>query len=287
MRRKETDIAAFVHGKFTRVDPVLFGAKKVERSAICVETPLVEAASRPSTTAMARSPSHPNDQASSLRNLKLLVVVLAASNLLIGALGVYLLRSVDQRYSELVGHSVPALNDLRELMSDTVAAMRATNPRYFVGPGVNPARALQDARERLAAEQKFRAAVLRDPDTTGNREDHAAIQKLGDEFESVATEISQIYSKGSPVDVARLRDEKLLPVFDQYIVAIGRAADRIEATSLTTSKVYSSKTNTLSAVVLSVASWPVLVLALLLLVTAVFVIAMMIAFRGKDLADAP
>jgi hypothetical protein len=236
---------------------------------------------------MARPSAPTHDQASSVRNLKLLVLLLAASNILIGAFSVYLLRGVDHRYSELVGHSVPALNDLRELMSDTVAAMRATNPRYFSGPGADPAQALQTARQRLAVEQKFRGGTLSDPATTGNTEDHEAIHKFGDEFERRAVEIAQSYGSASIVDITRQRDEKLLPVFDQYIAAIGKAADRIEAESLSTSKVYTSRTNTLSTIVLSVASWPVLVLALLLFVTAVFVIVMMIAFRGKDLADAP
>ena len=43
----------------------------------------------------------------------------------------------------------------------------------------------------------------------------------------------------------------------------------------------------ISTVVLGVASWPVLIVVALLLLTAVFVLAMMIAFRGKDLSDSP
>ena len=236
---------------------------------------------------MARPASHSNDHASSLRNLKLLVVVLAVSNILIGAFSVYLLRGVDERYSALVGQSVPALNDLRELMTDTVTAMRATNPRNFVGPSAKPAKSIQDAQQLVATEHKFRAATLLDSATTTNAEDRAAIKKFGDEFERISTEISKIYATGAADEAVRLREEKLLPVFDQLVAAIGRAADRIEADSLSVSKDYSTKTNNLSAIVLSVASWPVLVLVLLLLVTAIFVIVMMIAFRGKDLADAP
>ena len=236
---------------------------------------------------MARSPSHPNDQAASLRNLKLLAVLLVVSNLLIGGFSFYVLRGVDQRYSELVGHSVPVLNDLRELMSDTVAAMRATNPRNFSVPGANPAQALQLAREKLATAQKSRGEILRVADVAANAEDVDAIQKLGGEFEGIAQEILKNYATGKSAEVPRLRDERLLPTFDDYLAAIGRTADRIESTSLSTSKGYSTKTNTLSAVVLSIASWPVLVLVALLLVTAVFVVVMMVAFRGKDLADAP
>ncbi len=61
----------------------------------------------------------------------------------------------------------------------------------------------------------------------------------------------------------------------------------VESRSLAASKDYSTKTDRLSTVVLGVASWPVLIVLALLLLTAVFVLAMMIAFRGKDLPDSP
>jgi len=39
--------------------------------------------------------------------------------------------------------------------------------------------------------------------------------------------------------------------------------------------------------VLGLAGWPLLVFGSLLLLVVILVVAMMIAFRGKDLADAP
>jgi hypothetical protein len=50
---------------------------------------------------------------------------------------------------------------------------------------------------------------------------------------------------------------------------------------------FTAKTSSFSRIVLGVASWPVIALVGLLLLTAGFVIAMMIAFRGKDLAGTP
>lgn len=85
----------------------------------------------------------------------------------------------------------------------------------------------------------------------------------------------------------RLRDESLRPSFDDYLILIGKAADLIEAQSLRTSGDYSARTSSLSTVVLGVAGWPLLVFVGLLLLVVVLVIAMMVAFRGKDLADAP
>jgi hypothetical protein len=236
---------------------------------------------------MARPVSSPNDQAATLRNLKVLVVLLIISNLVVGALSVYLLRAVDRRYSELVERSVPALNDLRELMSDTVLVMRTTNARNFSGPPDTHAAATQVIENSLGTALHFRAALA----TTGGFKDQAdqlqAVQKTGDVFIGAVQEVKQLYAAGKISEAVRIREEKLLPAFDQHMAAIGNAADKIESLSLGVSKDYTTRTNNLSTIVLGVASWPVILLLGLLLLTAIFVLAMMVAFRGKDLADMP
>jgi len=239
------------------------------------------------TQPMARSASSPNDQAATSRNLKVLVVLLVISNIMVGLLGVYLLRSVDKRYSALVGHSVPVLNDLRELMSDTVSAMRSTNPRNFSGPDSNEPAVLDSMRAGLQKAVEFRDVLLQSGELKDEMSDLDSLRRTGDAFAAAVSEVVQIYSTGRRADAVRVREERLLPSFDLYISAIGRAADAVESKSLGVSRDYSSRTDSLTTVVLGVASWPVIVLAGLLLLTAMFVVAMMIAFRGKDLADAP
>jgi hypothetical protein len=231
--------------------------------------------------------SNPNAQASTLRNLKVLVVLLVFSNIFVGVLSVYLLRAVDQRYSELVGQAVPALNDLRQLMSDTVTVMRSTNPNNLSGANGDAVAALLGSRQRLAQMKKSREEAIQDPYFAEKHEAAMAISQTGLEFDGICAEYLDIYTSGRRAEAVRLRDEKLLSTFDRHIATIGAAADAIEFTSLATSKDYSGRTNSLSTIVLGVASWPVILLFGLLLLTAVFVIAMMIAFRGKDLSDMP
>ena len=238
-------------------------------------------------TSMPQSVSGPNAQAPTLRNLKVLVVLLVVSNLFIGALGFYLLRSVDRRYSALIGRVVPALNDLRQVMSDTVTAMRSTNPNNFSGAGADSNKALQISRQKLAQMRKSREETLQDPYFADKREVLTAIRETGLEFDGICSEYLAVYGSGRQTEAVRLRDEKLLSIFDRHIGSIGAAADAIESTSLSTSSDYAGRTSSLSTIVLGVASWPVILLFGLLLLTAIFVIAMMIAFRGKDLADMP
>ena len=227
------------------------------------------------------------DHAATLRRMNLLVVLLVVSNIATGVFSVYLLRSVDQRYSELVSQSVPALNDLRELMSDTVMAMRSTNPRSFTGPNANGPEALQTARSRLATVQKFRKETLQDAGFAADPADRTAIQAMGEAFEQVAADLSRLYAAGNLAEAVRLREEKLLPAFDRYIAAMGKVADTVEARSLTTSKDYTTKTHSLSTIVLGVAGWPLIVMMGLLLLTVCFVVVLMFVFRGKELGDMP
>lgn len=236
---------------------------------------------------MSRPATHPSDHASSLRNLQLIVVVLVVSNILLGIMSVYLLRSVDRRYSELLGRSVPALNDLRELMSRTVEAMRATNPKNFSASNGRVGDALRNVHRKVDAARSFQAIALKDEELATDGPLGRAILLAGTEFDEAGAALLRLFDAGRIGEVAALREEKLLPAFDSYVAAIGAAADAVESRSLAASKDYSSKTDRLSTVVLGVASWPVLIVVVLLVLTAVFVLAMMIAFRGKDLPDSP
>ena len=227
------------------------------------------------------------DHAATLRRMNFLVVLLVLSNIATGLFSVYLLRKVDDRYTELIGQSVPALNDLRELMSDTVAAMRSTNPRNFVGASVKPAESQQAMRQRLAVEEMFRGEVLKASGFGVVPQDRAAIETTGAEFGRVAEELFRLYAAGNAAEATRLRDEKLLPVFDHYVAAIGKAADVIETRSLTASSDYTARTHSLTAVVLGVAGWPLIVMIGLLLLTVCFVVVLMFVFRGKELGDMP
>ncbi len=236
---------------------------------------------------MATTRYGPDSHASSQRNLKVLVVLLLVSNIFVGALSAYHLRAVDRRYSELVAHSVPVLNDLRELMSDVVMAMRTTAPRTLSGTDSDKPAALDAMRASLQKSIRFRAAMLATNNLAGEPIDSEALVKTGAAFDAAVLELVQTYSTNQWADGIKLREEKLIPAFEQHLAVIGQAADDVEAKSLGVSKDYTSRTNTLTKILLGVASWPIILLAGLLLVTAVFVIAMMIAFRGTDLADAP
>src|SRR5471032_686447 len=131
---------------------------------------------------MARLASYPNEHAPSLRNLKLLVIVLAVSNILLGVFSVYLLRGVDQRYSELIDRTAPVLNDLQTLTAKSVEAMRGTNPAFFGVTGDKMESAVKRGRAALETDRALRGKLLAVtwlPATSAKR---AEFQRSGDAF---------------------------------------------------------------------------------------------------------
>src|SRR4051812_19014624 len=100
-----------------------------------------------------------HDQSATLRQLKLLVMVLVLSNIGLGIFSFYLLRKTDRSYTELISHTVPILGDLQELTARSVQTMRLTNPALFP-TGQPEAGALEAARAEIRAEQDRRTGLL-------------------------------------------------------------------------------------------------------------------------------
>jgi len=233
------------------------------------------------------STSTTSEQTASVRNLKRVIVALILSNLGLGLFSVYLLRAMDRRYSELLNRSVPALNDLQTLTAQAVAVMRGTGPTLLNGP-VNDGQALvQSAQDALKRDRELRNRLLGEEWMASTPDGKEDFQKAGDEFTQTSSEVLKLFSEGKIEQARRTRDGIVRAAFDHYVNATTKVADFLQKESQRTNLDFSAKTNSISTIILSLASWPLLVFGVLLLLVVVLVIAMMVAFRGKDMADAP
>src|SRR5436309_7041891 len=109
--------------------------------------------SDPSVTFLSR-------RASTVRQLKLLVVLLLLSNIALGAFGFYSLRTVDRKYSRLISDTVPALNDLEEVATASVSAMRNTNPVLYGAPSGSRKELASQARTALKRHRELRERIV-------------------------------------------------------------------------------------------------------------------------------
>jgi hypothetical protein len=236
------------------------------------------------------APSHFPDRrdhaSASVRNLKLLLLVLLVSNVGLGLLSFFLLRSVDQRYTELLARTVPLLNDLQTLTAKSVNAMRGTNPDGVERVLGDPAK-LSRFYGVVGDERALREKILSRPwpaDLVSGRNE---IERAGVQFTQRCLETLDLQGKGERAASLRIRDERLKPAFEDYLNTLTKASDLVEADSDKVSEQFSGTTVSFSRIVLGVGIWPVIAVGALLVLTAVFLGVLMLAFRGKDLSEAP
>lgn len=235
--------------------------------------------------AQSQYPDRRDPTSASVRNLKLLLLALLVSNVSLGLLSFFLLRFVDQHYTALLERTVPLLSDLQTLTAKSVNAMRGTNPdaigRSFGDP-------VQVARFRAAVDDDRALRVtLSRPWPNELHAGRDEIERAGGLFTKWCTETLDLHSKGERAAALRVRDERLRPAFEDYLNTLTKAADLVEANSDKLNEQFSDTTGSFSRIVLGVGIWPVVAMGALLVLTAVFLGVLMLAFRGKDLNEAP
>jgi Four helix bundle sensory module for signal transduction len=230
--------------------------------------------------------SEPEHEKSIVRQLKIIIVVLVLSNIALGGFGFYFLRAVDRKYSDLIDQAVPTLNDMQTLTAISMEAMRSTNPTLFGESPQSRSERTQAARVALERDRDLRRGILKREWLSRDTEERVDFQSAGEGFSRAAAAVINLLESGKNAAASRQREESLRPAFDRYIAATTKAADVLEAQSLRTSDLFTERTVSLSRIMLGLASWPVMILGIFLLVTAVFIIAVLLkvsVFRHESI----
>ena len=228
------------------------------------------------------------DQSSHVRRLRLTIVALIVSNILLGAVSVMLLRKLDARYTDLINRTVPTLNDLRSQTTDALAVFRtiSSSTLHDLPEGRRQA-ALDLARAALAHERKDFATMLATPPFVDSPKFGGLLVKAAVPFEQGIDEFIRLYSEGKVSEAAEYREATVRPAFDRYLGVIALTASAIESSGLKDSDALTETTGRFSQIMIGLASWPLLLIAALLIFTLVFLAVLMVAFRGRDLSDTP
>jgi hypothetical protein len=213
---------------------------------------------------------------STLRQLRVLVVLLILSNIALGILGFTFLRAVDRRYSSLIDRSVPTLSKLQTLTTVNMEAMRSTNPDLLGETPQDRARMVERAKDALERDRAARERVLQREWFSGNKEERMNIQSAGEAFSQASAQVVSLFAEGKNAEAIRQREQIARPAFERYVAATTKASDVLEAQSLQTSSSLTTQTGLLSKMMLGMASWPVMLLCAFLLITAVIVIGILL-----------
>ena len=228
------------------------------------------------------------DQSSHVRRLRLTIIALILSNILLGAVSVMLLRRLNARYTDLINRTVPTLNDLRSQTTDALAVFRTISFSTLHDlPEDRRHAALEFARAALAHERKDFSTMLATPPFVDSPKFGAGLAKVAVPFEQGIDEFIRLYSEGKISEAAEYREATVRPAFDRYLGVIALTAGAIESSGLKDSDALTETTGSFSRIMIALASWPLLLIAALLVFTLLFLAVLMIAFCGRDLSDAP
>jgi Four helix bundle sensory module for signal transduction len=226
----------------------------------------------------------PDSEMPVVRQLKLLVGILVISNIALGIYGFYFLRAIDRKYSTLIEQAVPTMNDLQELTAVTMRAMRTTNPILFGDSPQVRSEMSKRARSALQRDRDLRGQLLGRQWLPQEADERLGLERTGDAFSKAADEVVDLLESGAVGEASQRRENSLRPAFDLYIAAVTKLADDLQDQSLRASDVLSVKTGSISNMMLGLASWPLIIFGVLLLVTAIFatVVLLNVFFRRNE-----
>jgi len=234
-----------------------------------------------------RSPTMPADPNRGFRRLRLLALILAISNLLVGLISVAVLRKVDREYSELIDQSVPILNEIR--IADTVASKlyQAVIAALVTPDPEKCSRAVAQARHFLDRGKVHRARVLAGDVFHADPALAAELRNSGEAYETAVTALLPRLTPENTADAERDRIEQLRTVYDRYALAIRHASSRVAKQTESVSEAYTATTWQCSLGVLGLAGWPVVLMGLAVVLTGAVVVVMLVVVRMTPVGDGP
>jgi hypothetical protein len=211
-----------------------------------------------------------------VRQLKFLVVVLILSNIALGAFGFFLLRDIDRNYTGLIDQAIPTLTKLQNLTVAASDTMRSTNPILLEQPNVHVSEVARAARGAVERDAELRRDLLSRDWVKGAEFEQSDIRAAGEAFDQAAIDTIRLLETNDIPEVTKQREAVLRPAYNRYVAATTRTSELLHSSSLKASDSLTLRVNNFSKMILGFASWPLLILGVFLLFTALFVIGVLV-----------
>lgn len=204
-----------------------------------------------------------------------LVVALLVSNLCVGVLSLYFLRSVNERYATLFEGGIPVVNRLRTLTREMTyvqrLARRIAEPENIaIWPDL--LREMQAQRAKVMAH----AVEVGDAKIFQNTEHAAAIIDLSREYDVRVGEYIQLARAESLPVAGKFNNEILRPTYDKYQLTLDAAAIYVEEQGANLRDRYAKDSRFFGGLLLAFASWPVIAAGLGVVVLGVLIVTLLV-----------
>lgn len=198
----------------------------------------------------------------------ILIVALLASNLLVGALSLYYLDSLNERYAALFDRSVPLINSLRTLTRELGAVQRMA--RRVIDPSNEVAwkdlvQQLDDGSSSAGAH----ARVLTAMDLFKGTRINASILRSSTEYDERVDAFLVLVRGQKLVESNQYLADALRPAYDRYMLVLDAAAAHVAREGVQQSASYAAESRLFGNFLLAFAGWPLLVGGAIILLAVV------------------
>jgi hypothetical protein len=189
-----------------------------------------------------------------------LLILLLASNLVVGVLSLFFLRSLNERYASLVDRSVPLLNDLRRLTKEVSMAQRSTL-RAIVAPTPGErTEMIARLRKGMADAEISMDEIEHEADLIVNTPQLNRLLEMHRQYFDLVHQFLDLISSGNLAGADSFNRTQLRPAYESYMSAVEGAANQVERLGTDLSQRYTAEAKSYRSYLLAFAGWP-LVLA--------------------------
>jgi len=211
-----------------------------------------------------------------------LVVGLLISNLGVGILSLFFLRSVNQRYALLFERSIPVVNNLRTLTRELGGMQRLA--RRVADPAHEPAwkelpRQLEDNSTRARAH----ALDISNAELFKGTSHVDAIAGMSRDYDGKARHFLALVSADKMAEANQYNIEVLRPTYDNYQLTLDAAADFVESQGNNLRDRYTQDSRFFGGLLLAFASWPVVAAGVAVFVLALLIVTLLVTIFAPEL----
>jgi len=210
-----------------------------------------------------------------------LVVGLLISNLGVGILSLFFLRSVNQRYALLFERSIPVVNNLRTLTRELGAVQRLA--RRVVDPSHEPAwKELPPLMADTSTRAHAHALDISNAELFKTTPHVSAIVDMSRDYDAKVDHFLELIRGGKLAEAHNYNVEILRPTYDNYQITLDGAADYVESQGNNLRDRYTQDSRFFGGLLLAFAGWPVIAAGVAVFVLALLIITLLVTIFAPE-----
>src|SRR5688572_10210336 len=210
------------------------------------------------------------------------VVVLLVSNLAVGVVSLFFLRSVNQRYALLFERSIPVVNSLRTLTRELGVVQRLA--RRVADPAHETAwKELPPQMEENGTRARVHASDISNAELFKETPHVTAIMNMSRDYDGKVRHFLGLVTAGKMTEAYQYNVEILRPTYDNYLLTLDAAADYVESQGNNLRQRYTQDTRFFGGLLLAFAGWPVIAAGVAVFVLALLIITLLVTIFAPEL----